>query len=185
MLGPALVTMLDRMLWFIVFFRVREGWPTFSIELETTVHDLRRSRYASWEIDHPIRNARARRQKKRQLAQGTYDEIVKKMVQPVRVLCMPPEPAKASDEDWSRAKRLSSALTHVIRPGGPNDLPEPLSADAQHSSGWTAILVPVSIDYEKVDTVRDQILSRQIDSWLTSLAGEEVDDQIRWLTRER
>ena len=59
LLGPAFVAMFDRCLWFLVFFRVQEGWPSMCNEWEAMVRDLRESRTASLRSIHIVRNIRA------------------------------------------------------------------------------------------------------------------------------
>ena len=93
-----------------MFSRVSESWPSWGAEWESMVHGLRESRYATQRPRFSVGGRRARRKRRRQLKQGIYSEIVGAKTQPVRVICLPPDPSHASDDDWANARRLSLAL---------------------------------------------------------------------------
>jgi len=165
LLGPAFVAMFDRCLWFLVFFRVQEGWPSMCNEWEAMVRDLRESRTVSLRSIHIVRNIRALQKRRRQQSEGTYAEITTCRMQRVRVICVPPSPETATAELWDQSRQLSSSLAvdhnRIVGFGGP---PGPGAAAAR----WTAIVIPTSIDYTKEDVERDSALRGKLEAYLIS-----------------
>lgn len=87
-----------------------------AMEWEVMVRDLRASRNASKiRYVHVTRKVRAIRRRQRQIRQGNYDEITSLPWLPVRIICLPPNLDKASDDDWSKAVRLSVSLAEYAQ----------------------------------------------------------------------
>ena len=170
LLGPAFVAMFDRCLWFLVFFRVQEGWPSMCNEWEAMVRDLRESRTASLRSIHIVRNIRALQKRRRQRSEGTYEEITTCRAQRVRVICVPPSPETAPDELWKQSRQLSSSLAvDHKRIVGFGSSPGPGDASAR----WTAIVIPTSIDYTKEDAEGDHALRRKLEGYLISISAAD------------
>jgi hypothetical protein len=174
-LGPNLVRVLRESLWLIRLIRVQEEWPTMSCELVAAVQDLRRHDWphlpgrledprpirnlAWWDLPHPI-----------------YQAMKKEPDKPrIRVFCLPPEPAKASDRDWLIAIRLSILLDEEA---ARNALGETEPIGPAREPAWKAIVVPKSIMFTWYDVAMDEQLSEKLNGVLSSCSTSEVEKQI-------
>jgi hypothetical protein len=118
------------------------------------------------------------RLRKRLLRHGTYNEITKSRPQNVRIICLPPEPKTASAEDWSRASQLSAVLAERELIDDYAGLPQSGAGEPQRGSQWTAVVVPRSIDREKIDDESDRELSKRLKRYLSALVEADTDQAI-------
>jgi hypothetical protein len=170
-LGPALVSMVDRCFWFLVFFRAHEHWETMGFEMEMMVRDLRETLNVPNSPFHPLRTMRLGHKRRRQQQQGTYREITRASVQKARIICLPPNPTTASAEDWLQAKNHAlslavdqSAIHGYARSTG-------TTPSHPHAAAWRAIVIPESIDCATDAGYCEQCkeLSDKLDGYLNSL----------------
>ena len=95
--------------------------------------------------------------------------------QGVRIICLPPAPARASAREWSRAGLLSSALgdeREQLRfcaafqpsPGGP-----------QAAGAWRAVVVPASIRTQATVRASDRELEARLNQRLAGMTARQID----------
>ncbi len=166
MVGSNLIATLQNCLWLIWFIRAFYNDPTVNYELVTTVHDLRQT-HSDWS-PHP-----------------NLEELTTTIFPgPIRVICLPPRPRTAPDEEWSRASRLSVLLGSEQ---AQDSLCEFLSVRVRKEPadlGWRVIVVPGSVDSTtEQDEKGREDLSNRLNDRVSALTAAEVDREIGRLTR--
>ena len=161
MLASNFVYAFEKWFWFLTFYRTWENWESIGLEWEKMAQDLRESRQA--------RSLRAMRKRRRQRKQGIYDVITRDSSQKFRIICLPPDPKNAREDEWSGAALLSAKLaedeTHLLK------LPDADEAEDPAISPWRAIIIPRSIDREATDIGKDRELTVNLNSYLRSRKG--------------
>ena len=113
------------------------------------------------------------------MKQGIYSEIVGAKTQPVRVICLPPDPSHASDDDWANARRLSLALAEREGCDGLAEIALGLPDEPVSDNGWRAIVIPRSLDATKDEIESDTATAKRIEIYLRAVT--DVDDAVRHL----
>lgn len=97
----------------------------------------------------------------------------------MRIICVPPDPRSAPDDDWRRALDLSSLLAHDHVQAVLRD--RPVAAGSQ-GAGWRVIVVPTSIDADERQLEADGRLAEALNAhaatW-TAVAADETIDLLR------
>jgi hypothetical protein len=192
-LGPSLVSLLDSSLWLVAFLRAWYESPNLSTEWVATVRDLCRRPWpvAADELagtrelverpwDRPSRGP-WKRFFPRRLPHPIFRDLkVAGSPQKIRIICLPPEPRWASDDDWRRASSLSSVLASAE---AQDSLCARLAEREVATSGWTAIVVPKSPLATDDETRADKRLERELNARLSVLTPTEIDHEVTFLCR--
>ena len=184
-LGPNLVRVLTESLWLIRLVRDQYNWPTMACELVAAVQDLRTTDWpipsGSPEDPRAIWKPIWKRPGWDQFPHHPLFAALK--AEPsqvkVRVICLPPVPDEASDEEWALAAQLSNALADEDRR---NDFRSSTPRGASRSPGWSAVVVPTSIMFGSEEIKQDRRLTDELNRVLSPLTNEEVEKEINRLT---
>jgi hypothetical protein len=185
MLAVSMIDLEVRVLWFLCFLRAFRDDPGISCEWADMVTDLRadppssRPRLAHLRAD--IREIHCQRWKHRNR------KLVKNLQQQpseplIRLICLPPDPEKASDIEWDTAGRLTKVLAGAR---AQRVLCTLYSAPSRkdRNRGWRVIVVHRSIDADADEIKRDEARAESLSDRIGALSSDQIDHVIARLSR--
>lgn len=181
-LGPSMVALLHQSLWLIHCLRSHFGSPTMCCEWVQMVQDLRAPPARRWpRLTRPIHDSRAIYKRLWQRRPHRVLAEVREPVddQSVRIICLPPSPQTASDEDWTRARRLSAGL--ACEPAQ-DKLCSRAAVGERLDPAWRVIVVPKSIDADERQIATDSALSDSLNDRVAGFDSAAVDETIASLS---